>query len=429
MIRKVLIFIIVFLLLQVLRAQKIFSEQRTYNRKIFENFLNMVKKDSFNYFWDLYDSRLGLIPDSSRVGAPCSIAAVGFGLVAFCIGVENGWVDKNEVYLRIYRTLKTFLTVLEHKKGFFYHFVDMQTGERVWECEISSIDTALFLAGAVVAAQYYKGTQIEVMVKKIYDRIDWEWFLNGREVFNMGWKPEIGFLPYWWDHYSELIILLSLSIGAEKNSVSEKVWTVWKRKKIKYGDYEFVYCPTGSLFVYQFSHVFIDFRGLVDKYDGLDYWENSRIATLANKRFCELRKDKYKTYAEGFWGLTACIGPNGYKGYGAGPGNVFHDGTIGISAIGGSVMFLPEVCVPALKSIYDRFKDKIYNEYGFVNSFNLDREWFSNESLGIDTGITLLSIENYQTGFVWKYFMQDKSVQKFINLCFNKKTNKEGQEK
>jgi len=421
MIKRVLVFTTIFFLPIIYSQQQNVSKQISYNRKFFDSFLNMVKKDSFNYFWNLYDDTLGLIPDSSREGAPCSIAAVGFGLAAFCIGVENGWIDKNETYLRIYKTLKTFLNVLEHKKGFFYHFVDMKTGERVWECEVSSIDTALFLAGAIVAAEYFKGTQIEVMVKKIYDRMDWEWFLNGREVFNMGWKPETGFLPYWWDSYSELMILLALGIGAQTNSVSEKVWFAWKRKKAKYGEYEFVYCPTGSLFIYQFSHAFIDFRGLVDKYDGTDYWENSKIATLVNKRFCELRKNKYRTYAENFWGLTACVGPDGYKGYGGGPGNVLHDGTIGISAVGGSIMFLPEICVPTLKLIYDKFKENVYNEYGFVNSFNLDREWFANECLGIDTGITLLSIENYQTGFIWKYFMKNESIQKFLLLCFDKK--------
>lgn len=196
MIKKVLVVSTLFFL-QVLYSQQNILRQSSCDHKFFDNFLNMVKRDSFNYFWSLYDETLGLIPDSSREGSPCSIAAVGFGLAAFCIGVENGWGDRNEAYLRIYKTLKTFLTVLEHENGFFYHFVDMTTGERVQECENSSIDTTLFLAGAIVAVEYYKGTQIEVMVKKIYDRIDWEWFLNDKEVFNMGWKPEIGFLPYW----------------------------------------------------------------------------------------------------------------------------------------------------------------------------------------------------------------------------------------
>jgi hypothetical protein len=385
-----------------------------------KQFLDKVEKDSFMYFWELYDDKLGLIPDSSREGSPCSIAAVGFGLTAFCIGAERGWVGKNEVFLRIYKTLNTFLNKLEHKNGFFYHFVDMKTGKRVWECEVSTIDTALFLAGAIVASEYFKGTKIEEMVKEIYDRIDWKWALNNRDVLCMGWKPEIGFLPYYWDTYSEHIILYALAIGAEKNPIPEECWYKWKRKKCVYGEYKFVASPTGSLFTYQFSHAYIDFRNIVDKYDGTNYFENSKIATLVNKKFCEKRKHKYKTYAEGFWGLSACIGPYGYKGYGSTPGS-FHDGTVAPSAVGGSIMFLPEVCIPTLKLMYDKFKDKIYCEYGFVNGFNLDCEWFSDECLGIDTGITLLSIENYRTGFVWKHFMNHPSIKKFVSICFEKK--------
>ncbi len=403
-------FLIFLIFINVLFGQKV----------IYEEFLDKVQKDSFIYFWELYDETLGLIPDSSRPGAPCSIAAVGFGLTAFCIGAERGWVQKNQVYLRIYKTLKTFLYKLKHHNGFFYHFLDMKTGERVWECEVSTIDTALFLAGAVVAAEYFKGTEIENMVKKIYDRINWQWALNNKDVLCMGWKPETGFLPYYWDTYAEHIILYALAIGAEKNAISEKCWYAWKRKKHRYGEYEYIACPTGSLFVYQYSHAFIDFRNIKDKYGGIDYFENSKVATMVNKKFCEKRKHKYKTYAEGFWGLTACLGPYGYRGYGSSPG-ALHDGTVAPSAVGGSIMFLPEVCVPTLKLMYDKHKDKVYSKYGFVNGFNLEYDWFSDECLGIDTGIIILSIENYRSGFVWKYFMNHPSIKKFISLCFDKK--------
>jgi hypothetical protein len=391
-----------------------------FSQKDYDWLLDKVEKDSFMYFWELYDDKLGLIPDSSREGSPCSIAAVGFGLTAFCIGAERGWVEKNQVYLRIYKTLKTFLYKLEHKNGFFYHFLDMKTGERVWENEISTIDTALFLAGAIVASEYFKGTNIEEMVKKIYDRINWLWALNDKDVLCMGWKPETGFLPYYWDTYSEGIILYALAIGAEKNSIPKECWYKWKRKKCRYGEYEFVACPTGSLFTYQFSHAYIDFKNIVDKYDGTNYFENSKIATLVNKIFCEKRKHKYKTYAEGFWGLSACIGPYGYKGYGSSPG-ALHDGTVAPSAVGGSVMFLPEVCISTLKLMYERLKDKVYGKYGFVNGFNLDYDWFADEFLGIDTGIILLSIENYRSGFVWRYFMNYPAVKKFVNLLFETK--------
>lgn len=386
----------------------------------YDKFFDMVERDSFKYFWELYDETLGLIPDSSRPGAPCSIAAVGFGLTAFCIGAERGWVGKNEVYLRIRKTLKSFLNKIENVNGFYYHFLDMKTGERVWECEVSTIDTALFLAGAIVAAQYFKDTEVESLTNKIYERINWRWALNNKNVLCMGWKPESGFLPHYWDVYSEHIILYAFAIGAETNSIPVECWHSWRRTKSNYANYKYISCPTGSLFTYQYSHAYIDFRDLIDKHDGTDYFENSKIATIVNKLFCERRKNKYKTYAEGFWGLSACIGPDGYKGYGA---CGYHDGTVTPSAVGGSVMFLPELCGETLKLMYDKLGIKVYRKYGFVDGFNLDYEWYCDEHLGIDNGIILLSIENHRSEFVWKYFMKDKRVQRFILECFQKKSS------
>lgn len=382
-----------------------------------KDFLDKVAKDTFNYFWEFYNKDSGLISDSSRPGAPCSIAAVGFGLTAYCIAAENGWASKNEIYLRILKTLSTFLNKVEGEKGFFYHFVDMETGERVWNCEVSSIDTALFLAGALTAGEYFKGTEIERLANKLYSRVDWRWMLNNKNVLCMGWKPEEGFLPYYWDHYSELIILYALAIGSPTKPIPRECWFAWKRNKTYTNGDKFVSCPTGSLFVYQYSHAWIDFRGKVDQYDGTDYWENSVKATLANKKFCERRKSKYKTYNEGFWGLSACIGPDGYKGY----GTAFHDGTVAPSSVAGSIPFLPSLCISTLRLMYEKYKDRIYTRYGFVNGFNLDREWFADECLGIDQGITLLMIENYKSGFVWKYFMNHPAIKKFILLCFKEK--------
>ncbi|MFH8039243.1 MAG: glucoamylase family protein, partial [Candidatus Aenigmatarchaeota archaeon] len=374
-----------------------------------DKFLDKIQKDSFNYFLYLYDETLGLIPDSSREGSPCSIAACGFGIVSFCIAAERNWISKEEAYRRIYKTLKSFLNKVGNKNGFFYHFVGMKTGERVWLSEVSSIDTALFLAGAIVAAEYFKGTEVEILVNKIYDRVNWKWMLDeDKGLMYMGWKPEQGFLPYYWQDYSELIVLLALAIGAKENSIPEECWYKWEREKVKIYNYEYIASETGSLFTYQYPHIFIDFRKLLDKFGNINYFENSKIATLVDIEFCKRLKYKYKTHTLGFWGLSACLGPQGYRGYGAGPKKALYDGTVAPSAVAGCIIFLPEVCISSLKIIYDTLKDKVYCEYGFVNGFNLEYNWFSRECLGIDTGVILLSIENYRSGFVWKHFMKNE---------------------
>lgn len=380
-----------------------------------EEFLDMLSRDSFLYFTGLMNRQNGLIPDSSRLDSPCSIAAQGFGFTALCIGAERGWITRDAAYRLILTGLKTYRDVFDDEHGFFYHFVDMKTARRVWNCEISSIDTTLFIAGALTAGEYFKGTEIEKIANQLYDKIDWEWMLNGRKVLCMGWKPEKGFLPYYWDSYSELMLLYALAIGSKTHPISSETWDAWTRPTGKYGGKEFIYCPTGSLFVYQYSHAWIDFRGKKDKY--ADYWENSVRATFANRDFCIDNMKDYEGFDEDMWGLTACIGPTGYKGYGGGPGNTHCDGTIAPSAAGGSVPFAPKICIRTLRNMYESYGKKAYGEYGFIDSFNIGRDWWASESLGIDTGITLLMIENYRTGFVWKYFMRHPAVDRWLQAC------------
>ena len=385
-----------------------------------EKFLHELEKDSFKYFIGEANPENGLIKDSSRPGSPSSVAVVGFGLTALCIGAERGWMPKRKAYKRALQILRTFKNDIPHEKGFFYHFLDMRTGKRAWNSEISSIDTALFLAGALFAGEYFKGTEVERLSKELYERVEWPWMLNGKDVLCMGWMPESGFLHYYWDTYSEAMILYALAIGSPTHPVDKKTWFAWKRQTSDYENYEVMYSYFGSIFTYQYSHAWIDFRDLYEENEDMvlvNYFDNSIDASRANRKFCIDNKKKHKTYDENTWGLTACLGPGGYKGYGSKPGMALNDGTISPSGMAGSLVFNEVEALEGLKQTYRRYKSFLYGEYGFKDAFNVDEEWWSEEYLGLDVGITLLMIENYRTGMVWEVFMRLKPIQAWVDKC------------
>ncbi len=380
-----------------------------------DEFLDKIERDTFRYFWEKADPKTGLIADSSISGSPCSIAAVGFGLTAICIAQSRGWVTYKEAYVRVFKTLKTFKNLLKNEHGFYYHYVDMRTGKRAWSSEVSSIDTALFLAGALFAAQYFKGTQIERIAKYLYERVNWKWMMNDTDLICMGWNPKEGFLDVYWDWYSEGIIIYALAVGSPTYPVPADSWFKWRRPKGEYAGYKVVYSFFGSLFTYQFAHSWIDFRNL---YEGdLNYWQNSINAAMANRQFCIDNSSQYKGYAEDSWGLTAGDGPDGYKGYGAKPAeNLSHDGTINPYGMVASIPLVPDLAIKSLKAIYEKYGDKVYGEYGFKAGFNVDKIWWSKNYIGIDEGVSILMIENYRTGMVWEYFMRSPYVKAWINL-------------
>jgi len=390
-----------------------------------EAFLDKLERDTFSYFWYEANPSNGLIRDSTSPGSPCSIAAVGFGLVSICIAEKRGWIERKNAYNRILTTLKTFYNDLQHEHGFFYHFVDMNTGRRVWNSEISSIDTALFLAGALFCGEYFKGTKIDQLAGQLYERVDWVWMLNGKDTLCMGWKPESGFLPYYWNSYNELIILYALAIGSLTHPIPQSCWKAWARPIGAYDRYALIYSYTGSLHTYQYSHAWIDFRRLWD--GDINYWENSIGAVKANRQFCIDNKGNFSTYEEDCWGLTACLGPDGYKAYGAKPGLALHDGTVSPSAAGGSIPFDRENTIRALRFIYDRYGDKLYGKYGFKDAFNLTRNWWAVDYLGIDEGIIILMIENARSGMVWEYFMRNEAIKRWISRCLSKRVRSNSQ--
>ena len=405
-------------------------------------FLEFLERKAFDYFWLEANPANGLVRDRSRTNSYCSIAAVGFGLTAIGVGVDHGWITREQGRERVLRTLITFGEEPQGTnadgtigcRGWFYHFLEMNTGRRAWKCELSSIDTALLLAGILYAREFFDGTHadetaIRNLAKRIYARMDWNWMANGRDSLSMGWHPESGFIQRRWIGYNEAMILLILGLGAPDNPLTPKFWKEWTGGydwKISH-DQSFVHFP--PLFGHQYSHCWIDFRGIADDYlrgKGIDYFENSRRATLAQRAYCIANPGKFKGYGEMVWGLTACDGPGfgkfqAYSARGAPPPEN-DDGTIAPTAVGGSIPFAPEICLPTLRYFYDRFRPNIWTRYGYCDAFNLTANWWDPEVLGIDQGPILIMIENYRTGRVWKTFMKAPEIRRGLKAAGFKPT-------
>jgi hypothetical protein len=425
-------------------------------------FLQFIQRRAFDYFWLEANPDNGLVRDRSRTNSFCSIAATGFGLSAICVGVDHGWITREQGRDRVLATLKTFLEkpqgadaqgIIGHH-GWFYHFLDMNTGLRAGRCELSSIDTALFLAGAIYAREFFterrpEETAIRDCVNAIYCRIDWRWMANGANSLTMGWHPEKGFITNRWSGYNEAMILLLLGLGAPavpgtgeprispdpgndgalSPGLTPEFWREWVRTyewRTSYGQSFVHFAP---LFGHQYSHCWIDYRGTADDYlrgKGIDYFENSRRATLAQHAYCVENPGRFKSYGALVWGLTACDGPGrvGFQGYSArgAPPAANDDGTIAPTAAGGSLPFAPEICLPTLRHFYDRYRSDLWTRYGFGDAFNLTAGWWDSEVLGIDQGPILIMIENYLTGNVWKTFMRSPEIQRGMKAAGFKPT-------
>ena len=384
----------------------------------------------FRYFWELVQleedsGAYGMVRDRYP-GARnvASIASTGFGLAAIPYGVYKGGITEAEGYERAEKTLDTLLA-LDHAEGFLYHFVNMLNGHPGTGSEISSVDTGILLCGALVAGEYF-GNTVKEKAMELYGRVDWEFFLDpSRNLFYMAYSPEDGFSGYW-DVYAEQLMLYVLGAGSPTHPVDRSVYYAFQRLKGKYGEYEFIHSWFGSIFTYQYSHAFIDFRGLVDE-KGTDWYQNSVTASLAARQFCIDRQDTSETYHENSWGLTACDTPDGYNGLqGAPPSgtdNQAHEssGTIAPSGAIGSMPFMPEESTAALKN-YMSYPDFL-GEYGLKNAYNLDKGWFDTDYVGIDKGISLLMIANYECDFVWNLFMGNECVRQGLeNLGFTEST-------
>lgn len=342
----------------------------------------------------------GLIRDKSKIHKHIgSVASVGYGFAALIVGVEHKWISYEEAYERADKILDTFIYNIENIHGFYYHFVNMITAKREWNCEVSIIDTAIFICGALTAGEYFGGN-IKEKAKKLYNNIDWKWYLNEEtNQFYMEYTQEKGFFGKW-DMYAEQLMVYVLAVASDKHPVNKSVYDAFIKKKQDYKqikDIVFTYC--GTLFTYQFSHAWIDFRGLKDK-DGIDWFENSVKATKANKQYCIDNKEKHKTYAENSWGLTSCLAPEGYRSCGAMPCladlEIENDGTVAPCGAIGSIVFTPKDSIKLMEYLYNTYP-KLWSKYGFLDGYNLEsgKLWVSKECIGIDKGISLVMIENY----------------------------------
>lgn len=401
------------LLFQILFSPSIFAEEIRLGLSE-DELLEVIERKAFDYFLLERNAKTGLIhdqaPNFENLPPPpsvASLAASGFALTAYPIGAERDWIDIGMAREMTLQALRFFAEHSEHEHGFFYHFLNPETGARSGNSEVSAIDTALFLAGALFAAEYFEDSRIRDLAMTIYDRIDWPWFLNKGKTLALAWKPEDGFEKRRWDHYDESMLMYLLAIGSSSHPIPSSAWQSLSRPIGTYQQFRLIQSP--PLFTHQYPQIWVDLR---DKNDGFaDYFKNSVHATLANRAFAIQQASQYRSYGENSWGLTASDGPLGYRAYGAPPGWAFHDGTVAPTACGSSIVFTPKESLACLRYLYENLGDKLWGRYGFSDAFNLDQEWFSPNVIGIDQGALLSMIENYRSGLIWKVMRKNVALQ------------------
>lgn len=403
------------------------------------DFLEFLQQVTFDYFWYTANPMNGLIPDRAPSPSASSIAAVGFGLTAIGVAIDHGWVTRAQGAARVRAALGTLANAPQGPaaagtsgyKGWFYHFLDLNTGLRAWNSELSSIDTALLLAGVLYAREYFDGsnaeeTDIRARANLLFNRVDWNWMMRGSNVLCMGWQPESGFLSHNWVGYNEAMILYLLGLGAANDPLPASSWAAWTNGYTWDTYYGQTFASFPPLFGHQYSHCWIDFRHTADDYmnsRNSTYFENSRRATIAQRAYCIANPLKRVGYSENVWGLSASDGPFGYAARGAPPAQN-DDGTIAPTAAGGSIAFAPEICLPTLRYFYRQFRRAIWTSYGFRDAFNQGQQWWGPDHIGIDQGPILIMIENHRNGRVWKKFMQAPEARRglqragFVPLSF-----------
>ena len=374
-----------------------------------EQLLDDIQRATFDFFWNEASPTTGQVKDRALANGNdlrkmSSVAATGFGLTGLCIADHRGYGKSAEIRERVRKTLRFVVNQMPHEQGFFYHFIDMETGKRWEKCEVSSIDSSLLLCGVLTARQYFADQEIQDSATKIYERVDWPWMLNGESTFSMGWTPESGFLKARWEHYCELMMIYLLAIGSPAHPVSPGTWNAWTRPKITYQGIDYI-SGNDPLFTHQYSQAWYDFRNKRDAY--ANYFENSVKATKAHKLFCLSLHDKFPGYGEDLWGISASDYVGGYTAWGGPPSQGPIDGSIVPCATGGSLPFLFDDCIRVLRTIRGHYGQKAWTRYGFVDAFNPLTGWYDSDVLGIDLGITMLMAENYRTGFVWETFMKN----------------------
>jgi hypothetical protein len=431
-------------------------------RRSLPAFYSEIEQRTFRFFWDTVNRKNGLVPDRWPSPSFCSIAAVGFALPAYAIGAERGWCSRAEARDLTLTTLRFFWNAPQGParsgttgyRGFFYHFLDMQTGERFRDVELSSVDTTILLMGVLFAGQYYDREhvaerEIRRLSKALYERADWNFFRSdGREAISMGWHPEDGLIPANWVGFNEGMFVNILALGSPTHPGPANLWEQWTAPYPERwrGEGPTRHVAFAPFFPGQYSQIFIDFRGIRDRVmrqAGFDYFENSRRETYANRAYCIANPMRWRGYSDRIWGLAACDGPGDFRrpfkgqerqffGYSArGPidePDGSDDGTIAPTAALGALPFAPEIVIPCAEALLKQHGDRIFSRYGFLDSFNpsftytdadagtgtIDpkRGWAAKDYLGIDQGPILLQAANYRDDFVWRYMRRVPAIRR-----------------
>jgi hypothetical protein len=442
-----------FLFLLTFACQQPRAQQLTYKSqgkidytltKADELMLDSIQQKTFLFFLKEHHPQWGIVKDRTADWAPASIASTGFGIPCFAIGAERKYITREEAAGITLKILNFFYNSVQSDgknvtgyKGFYYHFLAMDSGTRTWNCELSSVDTGLLMMGIIFARNYYNldnetERQIRDLAGKLLGRIDWEFMQmpptgDFASTISMGWTPENGKHNMGWTGYNEALFLYILAAGTGMKNAEQsfKSWLSTYKWQTPYEGLSHVAFP--PLFGHQFSQAFIDFRGLGDpfmKEKGIDYFENSRRATYVQRQYAIDNPHGWAGYDSLCWGVTASDGPTekynfddkkflGYAGRGsAGPDyNYFDDGTIAPYGPLSSLPFAPEIVIPTARNMVEKYGDKLWGKYGFYDSFNLTAGWFDNDCIGIDQGPMLIMIENFRTGLVWDYVMKDQVIQ------------------
>jgi len=382
-----------------------------------DQLLDEIERRACRYFYDCAHPSTGLVLDRARIQGredrrTASIAATGFGLSALCIANARGYLNEYAAQERVERTLDFLARRAYRKKGFYYHFVDVETGKRDLNSEISSVDTTWLLCGVIQAREHFNTPQISKLADDIIGRVEWDWMWAGGPTLCHGWTPEQKFLPYRWDRYCELLTMYLLAIGAAHHSIPLSAWDAWQRP-MRFADSGDIFvASTAPLFAHQYSHAWVDFRNRWDGYT--DYFRNSRLATMKHRDFCISLRDRFPWFGENMWGITACDSRHGYTDWG-GAETEFNskiDGTLAPCAAGGSLVFLPEECGRVLETMLERYGKKVWNQYGFVDAFQAEADWWASDVIGIDLGIVLLMAENLRNQSVWKTMMAAPEIKR-----------------
>lgn len=430
--------------------------------------IDELQERTFRWFAHVTDKRNGLTPDRWPTKSFCSVAAVGFALTCWPVGVERGWMDRDEARERTLNTLRFFAALPQGPeasgaagyKGFFYHFLDMETGLRFAQNELSTVDTALLIAGMLFAARYFDGrhpdeAEIREKAQFLYERVEWPWAVVRPNRISMGWHPETGFIPADWFVYNEGMLILLLAMGSPTHPLDAGVWHEWaygydKSWTERWGSWHLEFAP---IFGHQYSHMFVDFRDIQDAWmrgqsslrdERLDYFENSRRAVYAQQKYAHDNPGRWAGYSSEVWGLTACDGPGDFKqmidgeereffSYSArGPGDR-DDGTLAPTAAAGSIAFAPEIVVPCVKAIKARYGSALYTRWGFLDSFNPTLTvrdgplqhgrivdgigWVDGDYLGIDQGPIVIMTENHRSDFVWRHMRGEPNIRRGLEVA------------